>query len=54
VVLAPGAKPEPVASEFENAIRAALPVPGLALRVRPVPRIERDPSGKLRYFEDAR
>ena len=54
VVLAAGARPEPVLGEFDAAIRAALPVAGLALRLRPVERIERDPSGKLRYFRDAR
>ncbi len=54
VVLADGARPEPVLAEFEAAIRAALPVRGLVLRMLAVPRIERGASGKLRYFEDAR
>jgi phenylacetate-CoA ligase len=54
VVLADGASPGPVLAEFESAIRAALPVPGLVLRMRPVAAIERGTSGKLRYFEDPR
>lgn len=54
VVLADGTMAEPVLREFEAAIRVALPVDGLALRMLRVPRIERDRSGKLRYFEDVR
>jgi phenylacetate-CoA ligase len=54
VVLADGAPQEPVLAEFEAAIRAALPVRGLALSMRPVASIERGGSGKLRYFEDLR
>jgi len=54
VVLSDGARSGPVLAEFEAAIRAALPVRDLVLRMRPVARIERAASGKLRYFEDAR
>ncbi|MCK6460868.1 MAG: hypothetical protein L6Q95_13380, partial [Planctomycetes bacterium] len=54
VVLAEGARPGPVLAELEAAIRAALPVRGLVLRMHAVRGIDRGASGKLRYFEDAR
>jgi phenylacetate-CoA ligase len=53
VLWRPGARPD-AAREYEASIRASLPVAGLALAVRPVDRLERDPSGKLSYFRDAR
>jgi phenylacetate-CoA ligase len=54
VVLAEGAPEGIVLAAYEAAVREALPVRGLVLRVRSVARIERPASGKLRYFEDAR
>ncbi|HEX5135940.1 MAG TPA: hypothetical protein VFY93_03130, partial [Planctomycetota bacterium] len=54
VVLAGGAEAARVLAAFEAAIRAALPVRGLVLRVHAVGEIARGASGKLRYFEDAR
>jgi len=54
VVLADGAAAQPLLAEFEAAIRAALPVEGLSLTLRTVPRLDREPSGKLRHYEDAR
>jgi phenylacetate-CoA ligase len=54
IVVGDGASTGPLLAEFEKAIRAALPVRGLVLRIRRVARIERGAAGKLRYFEDAR
>lgn len=53
-VLADGAEVPRVLGAFEAAIRAALPVRGLVLRLQAVAEIARGASGKLRYFEDAR